>query len=123
MRTPEKIALFRKTFMGRVDVVPRYWKSRDGSKQGYAPICRNEWEEGICRKPCRTCPNAAYVPLSDTLLLDHFRGTHILGCYPLLPDGTLNFIASDLDNHDGGKGEDKKKELAEGQRHYALKIK
>jgi TOTE conflict system, Archaeo-Eukaryotic Primase domain len=41
------------------------------------------------------------VPLSNSLLTKHFQGEHILGCYPLLADGTLYFIASDLDNHDG----------------------
>jgi hypothetical protein len=102
MRDAEKNRLFRKAFEGRTDVVPRYWKSKKGG-QGYSPICANEWKEGVCRKPCRTCPNAVYVPLSDALLMDHFQGKCILGCYPLLQDGTLHFIASDLDNHDGGK--------------------
>ena len=97
----EKLALFREVFCGRIDVVPRYWSSKDGTKQGYSPMCSNEWKEGLCRKPCRTCSHAAYVPLSDALLLDHFKGKHIIGCYPLLSDGTLHFIAADLDNHDG----------------------
>jgi hypothetical protein len=79
--------------------VPRYWKSKDSARLGYSPICGNEWRKGICNKPCRTCPNASYVPLSATLLLEHFRGERILGCYPLLDDNTLNFIACDLDNH------------------------
>jgi hypothetical protein len=103
MKSNEKIVVFRQAFNGRSDVVTRYWRSKDGAKQGYSPMCSNEWKEGLCRKPCRTCVHAAYVPLSDSLLMDHFRGNHILGCYPLLTDGTLNFIASDLDNHDGAR--------------------
>jgi hypothetical protein len=102
----EKIRLYQQAFDGRTDVVPKYWKSKKG-EQGYSPMCSNEWKKGVCLKPkpgaCRTCLNAVYIPLSDSLLLDHFRGKHILGCYPLLPDGTLHFIACDLDNHDGGK--------------------
>jgi len=62
-------------------------------------MCRNEWKEGICQKPCRACSHADYIPLSDQLILDHFQGRHILGCYPLLKDNTCHFIASDFDNH------------------------
>lgn len=103
MTKAEKIMLFQQTFRGRTDAIPRYWKSKDGTKQGYSPICSNEWKKDICKKPCRTCPNAVYVPLSATLLLDHFRGKQILGCYPLLDDNTLCFIACDLDNHSGDR--------------------
>jgi hypothetical protein len=103
MTSEERSRLFQQAFHGRTDVVPRYWRSKDSTKRGYSPICENEWKEGICRKPCRTCVNPVYLPLSDAMLLDHFRGGHILGCYPLLPEGTLNFVASDLDNHDGGR--------------------
>jgi hypothetical protein len=103
METAEKILLFKKTLRGRTDVVPRYWQSRATGKAGYAPICRNEWKEGVCQKPCRSCPNADYVPLSDELVMEHFRGNHILGVYPLLEDNTCHFIAADLDNHDGGR--------------------
>jgi hypothetical protein len=36
--------------------------------------------------------------------LDHLKGKHILGVYPLLKDNTCHFIASDFDNHnDGGR--------------------
>jgi hypothetical protein len=99
----KKMILFQEIFHGRTDVVPRFWRSRDGAKAGYSPICSNEWKEDICKKPCRTCPNAAYVSLSATLILDHLRGKHILGMYPLLDGDVLIFIVSDLDNHDGGK--------------------
>jgi hypothetical protein len=91
--------VFRTAFRGREDVVPRYWQSKDGAKAGYSPICANEWKDGVCNKPCGTCPNTAYVPLSDALLKDHFQGKHILGIYPLLSDGTCHFIAADFDDH------------------------
>ena len=95
-----KVALFQQTFKGRTDIVPRYWKSKDGKRQGYNPLCRNEWKEGICQKPCRNCPNAAYIPLSYTLIMGHLKGDYTLGVYPLLKDNTCHFIAADLDNHD-----------------------
>jgi len=33
--------------------------------------------------------------------MKHFKGNHILGIYPLLPNNTCYFIAADMDNHDG----------------------
>lgn len=98
-----KIQTFIETFRGRQDVVPRYWKSKDGERAGYTPLCRNEWKEGVCQKPCRTCQVGDYIPLSDQLVLNHFKGAHILGVYPLLKDASCNFIGSDFDNHTGGR--------------------
>jgi hypothetical protein len=96
---------YKAAFKGRSDVVARYWKSRKGNS-GYAPICANEWHQGICQKPgksCRNCPNKDYVPLNDDLLIKHLDGGHILGVYPLLADNTCRFIAFDFDNHDGAR--------------------
>lgn len=95
-----KVKLFRHVFKGREDVVAKYWQSRSG-KQGWSPLCRNEWKKGICQKPCRTCSHASYVPLSDELVLDHFYGKKFLGIYPLTKDNTCHFVASDFDNHNG----------------------
>ncbi len=96
-----KIDLFKKTFIGRSDIVPRYWKSKNGS--GFSPMCKNEWKEGICKKPCRSCVHADYIPLSDEILLDHLKGNHIIGVYPLLPDNTCCFVAADFDNHNADR--------------------
>jgi len=107
MKPAEKIRIFQQAFSGRTDVVARYWKSKDGKRAGYSPICSNEWKKDVCQKViqkrCHDCPNASYVPLSATLFLEHFQGKHILGCYPLLEDNTVNFIACDLDDHSGGR--------------------
>ena len=98
-----KISIFRQVFAGRNDVVPRFWKSTTGSRQGYTPLCKNEWRDGICQKPCRTCSNSDYVTLSRSLIADHLRGKHILGVYPLLENNTCHFIAADFDNHSGDR--------------------
>jgi len=99
----DKARLFRTVFGGREDVVPRYWESGNG-RSGYSPLCRNEWEEGSCHKPCQTCVTPDYVPLSDSLVIDHFRGKHILGVYPLLQDNSCNFVAADFDDHNNQFG-------------------
>ena len=65
----KKVELFSQTFRGREDVVPRYWESNRTGKKGYSPLCRNEWKEGICHKPCLTCENADYIPLSDEVII------------------------------------------------------
>lgn len=63
--SPEaKIALFRSLFRGREDVYPRRFESLKTGKQGYAPVCRNEWVSGICEKPkirCEDCAHRALV--------------------------------------------------------------
>jgi len=103
MTLETKIQIFTEAFKGRQDVVPRYWKSKDGERAGYSLLCRNEWKDGICVKPCRTCQVADYIPLSDQLILDHFKGRHILGVYPLLKDNCCYSVAGDFDNHDGDR--------------------
>lgn len=100
-----KTELIKNTFRGRQEVVPRLWVSRDGKRNGYSPLCRNEWKKGVCvklqKQRCRDCNNADYVPLSNGLILSHLQGNHILGVYPLLLNNTCHFITSDFDNHNG----------------------
>ena len=95
-----KIQTYKEVFKGRADVVPKFWQTKDAQRSGYSPLCRNEWKEGLCNKPCRACGNADYIPLSDELIWGHLTGKHILGVYPLLPDNTCNFTAADFDDHD-----------------------
>lgn len=52
----EKIDLFLDLFRGREDVYARRWCSPKTGKSGYAPVCRNEWREGICDKKAHKCP-------------------------------------------------------------------
>ncbi len=96
----EKIALFRSLFVGRTDVFPRYWRNQKTGKKGYSPVCGNEWVRGLCEKPqvkCGDCPNQAFVPVTDQVLLDHLQGRHVAGVYPLLEDETCRFLSVDFD--------------------------
>jgi superfamily II DNA or RNA helicase len=105
----EKIRLFRSLFKGREDVFPRRFENQKTGKSGYAPVCRNEWAAGICRKPriaCQECGFRAFVPISDEIIRNHLRGNDsqeyaakdfTIGVYPLLSDETCWFLAVDFD--------------------------
>jgi hypothetical protein len=96
----EKVALFRARFRGRADIYPTFWTNARTGRKGYAPACRNEWVRGICEKPrvkCGECPNQAFLPVGDHVILDHLQGRHVVGVYPLLTDETCWFLAADFD--------------------------
>ncbi len=98
--TAEKVPLFRSLFRGRPDVYPKRWVNNRTGKQGYSPACANEWIHGVCDKrrvKCGECPNKAFTPVSDQTILDHIRGVHVAGVYPMLADETCWFLAIDLD--------------------------
>ena len=95
-----KISLFRELFRGRDDVFPLLWKSSKTGRKGYSPACGNEWLRGVCEKPrvkCSNCPNQAFLPLNDKVVLDHLQGRHTIGVYPMLKDETSWFLAADFD--------------------------
>jgi superfamily II DNA or RNA helicase len=96
----EKVRLFRRLFRGREDVFPKLWLNPKTGKKGYAPACSNEWVRGICEKPrirCGECPNQAFIPVGDQVVLDHLRGRHVIGTYPLLKDETCCLLVVDFD--------------------------
>ena len=96
----EKIRLFMSLFKGREDVYAKRWQSREG-RTGYAPVCRNEWKSGLCRKPavkCFDCPHQSYDALEGKVIEAHLRGNIVAGLYPLCRDETCNFLAIDLDD-------------------------
>ncbi len=100
----DSIKLFRETFAGRQDIVPRHWTSAKTGRSGYSPLCCNEWHRPECQKgikkyACATCAHAEYARVSDLLIDGHFKGKHIIGVYPLLEDMSCCFIAADFDNH------------------------
>lgn len=107
--TPEeKIHLFRSCFRGREDVFARRWYSPKTEKSGYSPVCANEWKYGVCIKPkgkCSKCENRVLVPLDDAVIFRHLsgkaaHGEDVIGLYPILPDDTCYFLASDFDDGD-----------------------
>ena len=92
----EKVRLFRDLFRGRDDVFAIRWEIRSG-KSGYSPACANEWDPVLCRKPCSTCPNSSYLPLTDSVIQEHLAGKKTVGIYPLLTDETCYMLAADFD--------------------------
>ena len=107
--THAKVALFRSLFAGREDVYPKRWENAGTGTAGYAPVCANEWQRGVCHKPrvsCGACPNQAFLPVTDEVVDGHLRGRHTIGVYPLLVDDTCRFLAADFDKatwqHDAG---------------------
>ncbi len=96
----EKVALFRSLFRGRDDVYPERWENTRTGKSGYAPACANEWRPQICGKPrikCGSCTNQAFLSVTDETIVDHLRGRHTLGVYPILADSSCHFVAADFD--------------------------
>jgi superfamily II DNA or RNA helicase len=101
----EKVALFMSLFSGRSDVYAQKWLSKKG-KSGYSPVCRNEWQQGVCNRPrvkCYNCPHKSHVPFSETVVESHLRGNLIAGVYPLLPGDTCRFLAMDFDKEGWAK--------------------
>jgi hypothetical protein len=107
----DKIALFRKLFAGRTDVLPVRWENPKSGRTGYAPACANEWVRGVCGKPqvrCGECPNQSFIPVTDEVIEAHLRGEDrirrngevdfVAGIYPLLFDDTCHFLAVDFDD-------------------------
>ena len=105
----EKIRLFRSLFKGREDVFPRRFENSKTGKSGYAPVCRNEWQAGICQKPkigCQECNFRAFTQVNDEIIRYHLMGIDpndrsgrdfTMGVYPLLADESCWFLAADFD--------------------------
>lgn len=96
----DKVRLFRALFRGREDIFPTRFTSKKTGKAGYAPACANKFVRGVCDLPkvkCSECPNQAFTPVDDRVILDHLRGRHVMGVYPLLDDETCWFLAIDFD--------------------------
>lgn len=101
-----KIRLFMSLFKGRKDVYARRWKNKNKGTSGYAPVCLNQWQPGVCAKPkipCSKCKNRSYAVLDENVIEDHLRGNTVVGIYPMLPDETCCFLAMDFDEADWQK--------------------
>lgn len=95
----DKVDLFQRLFQGREDVYAKRWENKRGIS-GYSPACRHEWNRLFCQKPsvkCSKCQNRELIPLTETVILDHLEGRHVIGVYPLLPDEICRFLAIDFD--------------------------
>ena len=95
----EKIQLFMSLFKGREDVYAKRWQNREG-RAGYAPVCRNEWKAGLCRKPtvkCFDCRHQSYDALDEKVIEAHLRGSIVAGLYPLRRDDSCRLLAVDFD--------------------------
>ncbi|HTF86920.1 MAG TPA: DEAD/DEAH box helicase family protein [Planctomycetota bacterium] len=96
----EKVRIYRSLFRGRADVYPTRFVSAKTGKPGWAPACANKFVRGVCELPkmkCGECPNQAFLPANDRAILDHLRGRHVMGVYPLLQDESCWFVAADFD--------------------------
>lgn len=102
--TNQKIAIFMDYFKSRFDVYEKRYFSNKQNKFGWTLACFNEFKDG-CRKgkvanACRNCPIKNLAPLTQEIILDHFKGTNRnlgVGVYPLLKDNTCYFLALDFD--------------------------
>jgi hypothetical protein len=94
------ILLFMNLFRGRSDVFAQRWESSTTGKSGYSPVCENEWDKELCRKPkikCQDCSHRLFHTLTPQVIYEHLSGIKTVGIYPLLEDNTCNFLAVDFD--------------------------
>lgn len=82
MKTPEsneeKADLFLTLFRGRENIYPKRWENTKTGKQGYSPVCENEWVKPICDKPkikCADCNHQKFSALNTSAVASHLRGT------------------------------------------------
>lgn len=102
----ERVALFCRLFHGRTDVFARRWFSKTTGKNGYQPVCANEWRTGICNRKsvkCTDCPNRSFLPLGYSDVCNHLIGNDenscdVIGVYAILPNNNCNFLCSDFDD-------------------------
>ena len=75
--TSEKIKCFLSFFRGRDDLYARRFYSLKTGKSGYTPVCKNEWEYGLCDKKtykCPNCPNRQFVHMTAATVKAHLIG-------------------------------------------------
>ena len=80
----DKIALFRKLFIGNPLAYAKHWISKDGLKKGYAPVTK-------------TFRGSDYVPVSDYVIQQHLEGKIRIGSYAVKDQTMCSFLAIDLD--------------------------
>ncbi len=96
----EKAELFLNLFRSRENIYPRRWENNKTGKDGYAPVCENEWVKPICQKPtikCTACNHQRFLPLNASAVSGHLRGSITIGTYAIREDDTCIFLACDFD--------------------------
>ena len=101
----EKIEFFLSAFTGRENLYARRYHSVKTGKSGYTPVCKHEWEPGLCDKKkyrCPDCPNREFLPLTAEVIKAHLMGRNLLGrdvvaIYPMLEDNTTRLLVADFD--------------------------
>lgn len=99
-KNEDKIELFISLFRGRDDVYAKRWQNKAG-KSGYAPVCLNEWNPGVCYKPkvkCSVCSKRIYAKLNKYVIENHLRGNIVAGIYPMCLNETCYFLVIDFDD-------------------------
>ena len=80
----DKIALFRKLFIGNELAYAKHWISKDGLKKGYAPVSK-------------TFRGKDYIPINDFIIQQHLEGKIRMGTYAVKNQSMCSFLAIDLD--------------------------
>lgn len=96
----EKADLFLSLFRGRENIYPKRWENNKTGKQGYSPVCENEWAKPTCQKPkikCALCDHQRFTPLNVSVVSAHLRGAATVGTYAIREDDTCTFLACDFD--------------------------
>lgn len=96
----DKINLFISLFACRQDVYPKLWENKRKNRKGYSPVCKNEWINGICKKPnikCSNCPDRSFSPMDSNVVKSHLLGKITIGTYTIRNDDTCIFLAADFD--------------------------
>ncbi len=95
----QRIDLFRSLFQGRNDVFAVRWEK--GNKSGYMPSYKFDPYHYRLHKAkggtLSNYPDKTYQVLTDDQMRKHLQGEQFLGIYPLMPDNSSFFIASDFD--------------------------
>ena len=109
--TADKLRLFRSLFHGRDNVYAHGYQRKDGGI-AYVPACSNEWKASVCPKTdptkrkspgiCARCPNRDLKPLTDQVLIAHFRGADdrlrdVVGLYVTDENCETSVLVADFD--------------------------
>lgn len=109
--TADKLHLFQSLFRGRDNVYAHGYQRKDGSI-AYVPACSNEWKSSVCPKTdpakrkspglCSHCPNRNLKPLTEQVLIAHFKGADdrlrdVVGLYVTDENCETSVLVADFD--------------------------